>query len=201
MIDQQIPNSMPDSISEETGQQLAAIAEQLAALTERVTDLEAKLMLIPDIERYNKLQKFLMAGQFKEADLETTNIILETVAMKRDDLAPEVMTKFPCNVLFVIDRLWRIHSQDRFGFSIQLEIYEKGGGSLDTLRTQDRKVMGLFATEVGWLVEGELRFDAYDEWDFSLNAPRGGFPAIWWRSPYGLKMVTFFFTRLFECQI
>ena len=116
-----------DSISEETSQQLAAIAEQLASLTDRVNDLEAKLMLIPDIERYNKLQKFLMAGQFKEADLETTNIILETVAMKRDDLAPEVMTKFPCNVLFVIDRLWRIYSQERFGFSIQLEIYQREG--------------------------------------------------------------------------
>ena len=197
MTDQPISHS----ISEETTQQLAAIAEQLATLTDRVNDLEAKLMLIPDIERYNKLQKFLMAGQFKEADLETTNIILETVAMKRDELAPEVMKKFPCNVLFVIDRLWRTYSQDRFGFSVQLEIYEKGGGGLDTLRTQDRKVMGMFATEVGWLVEGELRFEVYDEWDFSLNAPRGSFPAIWWKSPYGLKMVTFFFTRLFECQI
>ena len=68
-----------DSISEETSQQLAAIAEQLASLTDRVNDLEAKLMLIPDIERYNKLQKFLMAGQFKEADLETTNIMEEKV--------------------------------------------------------------------------------------------------------------------------
>jgi len=197
MTDQLIPNS----ISEETSQQFAAIAGQLATLTKRVDDLEAKLLLIPDIERYTKLQKFLMARQFKEADLETTNIILETVAMKRDDLAPEVMTKFPCNVLFVIDRLWRIHSEERFGFSVQLEIYEKGGGNLDTLRTQDRKVMGTFATQVGWLVEGELRFEVYDEWDFSLNAPRGSFPAIWWKSPYGLKMVTFFFTRLFECQI
>ena len=197
MTDQPISDSVPIEIS----QQLTAIAEQLTTLTERVSDLENMLLLIPDVERYKKLQQFLMAGQFKEADLETTNIILETVSMKRDDLAPEVLTKFPCNVLFVIDRLWRIHSQERFGFSVQLEIYEKGGGSLDTLRTQDRKVMGVFATEVGWLVDGQLRFDVYDEWDFSLNAPRGGFPAIWWRSPYGLKMVTFFFTRLFECNI
>ncbi len=190
-----------DFTSLETSQKSATISEQLTALTERVTALENKLLLIPDIERYSKLQTFLMAGQFKEADLETTNIILQTVATERDDLAPEAMLKFPCNVLFVIDRLWRIHSQDRFGFSVQLEIYQNGGGSLDTLRTQDRKIMGVFATEVGWLVEGELRFDIYDEWDFSLNAPRGGFPAIWWRSPYGLKMVTFFFTRLFECSI
>ncbi len=187
--------------SEEMGQQLTALSQQVTALTQRVTDLENKLLLIPDIDRYSKLQQFLMAGQFKEADQETTNIILETVRMERDELAPEVMSKFPCNVLTVIDRLWRLYSQDRFGFSVQLEIYQNGGGTVDTLRTQDRKVMGVFATQVGWIVEGQLRFEIYDEWDFSVNAPRGCFPAIWWKSPYGLKMVTFFFMRLFECEI
>lgn len=193
--------SFDPTASEEIGQQLTALSQQVTALTQRVTDLENKLLLIPDIDRYSKLQKYLMAGQFKEADQETTNIILETVGMKRDELAPEVMSKFPCNVLMVIDRLWRLYSQDRFGFSVQLEIYQNGGGSLDTLRTQDRKVMGIFATQVGWFLEGQLRFEIYDEWDFSINAPRGCFPAIWWKSPYGLKMVTFFFMRLFECNI
>jgi hypothetical protein len=61
--------------------------------------------------------------------------------------------------------------------------------------------MGAFAQQVGWLVEGKLRFEDYDHWDFSLNAPAGIFPAIWWKSPYGLKMVTFFFIRLLDCRI
>ncbi|MFN9318845.1 MAG: GUN4 domain-containing protein, partial [Microcystis sp.] len=26
-------------------------------------------------------------------------------------------------------------------------------------------------------------------------------PALWWKSPYGLKMVTFCFTRLIECDL
>jgi phosphoribosyl-AMP cyclohydrolase len=47
------------------------------------------------------------SGHFQEADIETNQVILETVAMKRDDLAPEILSKFPCNVLQVIDRLWR----------------------------------------------------------------------------------------------
>ena len=181
--------------------QMSQLMEQVTALSQRVSSLEEKLLLIPDIERYSRLQHFLQAGQFKEADAETTQVILETVGMKRDDLAPEVMLKFPCTVLFVIDRLWRTYSQDRFGFSIQLELYQQGGGSLETLQTQERKVMGNFAKAVGWLVDGELQFPIYDQWDFSLKAPRGCFPAIWWRSPYGLKMVTFFFMRLLECKI
>jgi hypothetical protein len=130
--------------------QMNQLLEQVTALSQRVNSLEEKLLLIPDIERYSRLQKFLQAGQFKEADAETTLVILETVGMKRDDLAPEVMLKFPCTVLFVIDRLWRTYSEERFGFSIQLELYQQGGGSLETLQTQERKVMGNFAKAVGW---------------------------------------------------
>jgi hypothetical protein len=201
MSDLTSPDPINPSNLSDPSQQWAVLSEQVATLTQRVTSLEEKLLLVPDIERYSRLQQFLSSGHFKEADLETNQVILETVAMKRDDLAPEILSKFPCNVLQVIDRLWRTYSQDRFGFSIQLEIYEKGGGNLDSLRTQDRKIMASFAREVGWMVDGQVRFDVYDQWDFSLNAPRGCFPAIWWKSPYGLKMVTFFFMRLFECNI
>ncbi len=188
-------------IDGEINQQLTLLSEQVITLTHRLDKLEEKLLLIPDLDRYGKLQDFLSRGLFKDADLETTQIILDTVAMKRDELNPEQLVAFPCTVLTVIDRLWRMYSQDRFGFGLQLEIYQHCGGDLDSLRTQDRKIMGRFAQEVGWVVEGELQFPHYDEWDFSANAPKGCFPAIWWRSPYGLKMVTFFFMRLLECGI
>lgn len=201
MSDLTNPDPTPSPNLLDPSQQWAVLSEQVATLTGRIASLEEKLLLIPDVDRYSKLQELLRSGQFQAADIETTQVILETVGMKRDNLAPEVISKFPCNVLTVIDRLWRTYSQDRFGFSVQLEIYEQGGGNVDSLRTQDRKIMSSFAKEVGWLVDGELRFGAYDQWDFSLNAPRGCFPAIWWKSPYGLKMVTFFFMRLFECNI
>jgi len=181
--------------------QMSQLMEQVTALSQRVSSLEEKLLLIPDIERYSRLQHFLQAGQFKEADAETTRIILSTVGKKRDELSPEMIDNFPCTVLTVIDRLWRNASHNRFGFGVQLAIYQRAGGTIDTLRSQDRKVMRMFAEEVGWLVAGEVQFDTYDQWDFSLGAPQGKFPAIWWKSPYGLKMVTFFFTRLLECNL
>ena len=198
---------MADSIAPDTNnyadlaQQCQTLNEQVQTLTQRVEKLESQLVLIPDIDKYGKLQDCLEARDFKAADYETTRIILETLNCNRDNLSPENLETLSCTVLTVIDRLWRNYSEEKFGFSIQLAAYQKVGGSMDTLRTQDRKVMGAFAQEVGWVVEGKIRFEEYDQWDFSLNAPAGSFPAIWWKSPYGLKMVTFFFIRLFECSI
>jgi len=180
---------------------LKTLSLQVGQLEARVVKLENKLLLLPDLDLYGQLQEFLVAGQFKEADAETTRIILSTVGKKRDELSPEMIANFPCTVLTVIDRLWRNASHNRFGFGVQLAIYQRAGGTIDTLRSQDRKVMRIFAEEVGWLVAGEVQFDTYDQWDFSLGAPQGKFPAIWWKSPYGLKMVTFFFTRLLECNL
>lgn len=199
MADSITPDSNENYYAE-LAQQCQALASQVQSLSQRVENLEGKLTLIPDIERYGKLQESLVAGDIKTADHETTRIILETLNRNRDNLSPETLSALPCTVLTVIDRLWRTYSNDRFGFSRQLEAYQKVGGNTDTLRTQDRKVMGAFAQEVGWVQEGKVRFDDYDQWDFSLNAPVGSFPAIWWKSPYGLKMVTFFFIRLFECK-
>lgn len=177
------------------------VLQQLSDLSQRVTRLEEQLQLVSDIDKYGQLREFLAAGNFKAGDRETTDILLNTAGKHRETLTPEDVRQFPCSVLQVIDRLWRTYSEDRFGFSTQLQIYQRAGGSLDTLRTQDSGPLAAFAGEVGWLENGKVRFDVYDRWDFSLSAPTGCFPALWWKSPYGLKMVTYFFTRLFDCQL
>jgi hypothetical protein len=192
---------MPPSDQSEIAQHLQTLTQQIQTLSQRIETLENQLLLIPDIERYGQLQSLLINGDYKGADFATTQIILDSLNKTRDTLNPETLAALPCTVLTVIDRLWRTYSQERFGFSTQLAAYQKVGGTIDTLRTQDRKVMGAFAQQVGWIVEGKLRFEEYDQWDFSLNAPAGIFPAIWWKSPYGLKMVTFFFLRLFDCRL
>lgn len=182
--------------------QLTEISEQLRVITQRLELVEDRLMLVTDIDRYNQLQHYLKKGQFKEADAETSNIILAVVNKNRETFTPNDMMDFPCNVLTVIDRLWKNYSNDRFGFSQQLAIYQSVGGTIETLMAQDIKVLREFGEQVGWRNEGEwINDENYDELDFSLNAPVGLFPAIWWKSPYGAKMVCFCFTRLLNCNI
>jgi hypothetical protein len=111
------------------------------------------------------------------------------------------MQKFSCNVLQVVDRLWRDYSQNRFGFSVQLQLYQKAGGNADTLRAQSADLLQKLGDVNGWRVDGKWQGDNYEQWDFSLAAPVGCFPGVWWKSPYGLKMVNFCFLRLLECQL
>lgn len=181
--------------------QLPAILSQFSDLSRRVALIEQQMKLIPDLERYGKLQEFLAAKNFREADRETTDVILEAVTKTRDTFTPEDMQKFPCIVLQVIDRLWRNYSEDRFGLSVQLQLYQELGGDADNLRSQNIDIIQKWGDRNGWRVDGKWQADNYEEWDFSLTAPIGCFPALWWRSPYGLKMINFCFLRLLECQL
>ncbi|MEA5509667.1 GUN4 domain-containing protein [Crocosphaera sp. UHCC 0190] len=192
---------MSDPFTLETHPELCEIFTQLQALTDRVADLEEKLKLVSDIDRYSQLQALLKAGKFKEADQETTQVILEAVNRDRDNMTPNDMTKLPCNILQVIDRLWRDYSGDRFGFSVQLSLYEEVGGNIDSLRSQNVDILEKYGDRVGWRKNGQWQGDNYDNLEFSLSAPVGCFPAIWWKSPYGFKMATFCFMRLIECEL
>ena len=182
----------------------SASARELT-LEERVATLEQRLnameLLLSDFYRYGKLQDSLIAGDFKAADEETVNIILEVSGQDRNTLTPDIIQKFPCDVLRVIDRLWDTYSQGRFGFSTQLRIYQSGGGNIKTLRAQDNSFLFKFGDRVGWRVNGQWQAETYDQWDFSLAAPEGCFPAAWWNSPYGAKMVNYCFTRLLTCNL
>ena len=183
---------------------LTRLSEIESSLVERLSRLEEKLettqLLLSDVQRYGKLQSLLAAGEWQEADLETTKAMLEVVGhTSNDSLTPEDLQTFPCNAIRVIDQLWRKYSNDHFGFSIQLQIYLDGGGSLATLRAGDLKLLGRLAETIGCRKDGQSV--EYDEREFSLEAPRGGLPLNWWNSPYGTKMVNYFLMRLLSCDV
>lgn len=193
--------SLTPDVLPEINPDLSEILGELQFLKDKVAKLEEKLKLVSDIDRYSQLQEFLKARNFKEADLETSRVILDAVNRSRDDLTPNDMKQLPCNILQVIDRLWRDYSGDRFGLSIQLRLYIEVGGSLDTLRAQNMSILEKYGDRVGWRKNGQWQGDNYPNWDFSVSAPEGSFPAIWWKSPYGFKMATFCFMRLIECEL
>ncbi|MDJ0579871.1 GUN4 domain-containing protein [Crocosphaera sp.] len=193
--------SLTPAITPEETPDLAEILSEIKSLKDKVTNLEEKLKLVSDINRYSQLQEYLKAGKFKEADQETSRVILDAVNRSRDDLTPNDMKQLPCTILQVIDKLWRDYSNDRFGLSIQLGLYVEVGGSIETLRAQNMGILEKYGDRVGWRKNGTWEGGNYDNWDFSLSAPEGTFPAIWWKSPYGFKMATFCFMRLIECDL
>ena len=60
-------------------------------------------------------------------------------------------------MLRVIDRLWTTYTGGRFGFSVQLKIYQDVGGTLETAIAQDLDMLRRLADRVGlagkWPVE------------------------------------------------
>jgi len=169
-------------------------------LAERIARLEDALTLVTDIERYQQLQLYLKTGKLLEADEETVRVILqEAGTSNREDLTPDAVRRFPCSVLRVIDRLWVTYTGGRFGFSVQLNIYQRVGGTLESAIAQDTQRLQQLGEQVGWRAEGEWK--TLDQARHDLSDPVGCYPVIWWDSPYGTKMVNYFLARLFTCEL
>lgn len=188
----------------ENNQNLTTNLQEDLSLEQRVALLEKKLddalMIIADTYRYGKLRDLLAAGKWREADLETTKVMIEIAGKTElEQITPEDIQKYPCNAIMVIDQLWRKYSNNRFGFSLQLKIYQSVGGSIDSIRAQRIEFLQQTAEKTGWHKNGK-RVEP-DDFDFSLEAPEGGLPVNWWNSPYGAKMANFFMARLLTCEI
>ncbi len=169
-------------------------------LTERIARLEDGLTLVTDVERYQNLQRLLKTGKLLEADEETVRVILQEAGTpNREDLTPDAVKQFPCSVLRVIDRLWTTYTGGRFGFSVQLKLYQSVGGTLETAIAQDTTMLAKLGDKVGWRENGQWKTLADVSHD--LHDPIGCYPVVWWDSPYGAKMVNYFMNRLFTCEL
>lgn len=190
----------PDSAEHRT-----STASTVRDLAERVTQLEQQLeevlLLLSDVYRYGTLQSLLAAGEWRKADQETTKIMVEVAGKKHlDDIVPGDYVTFPSSVLQVIDQLWRHYSQDQFGFTIQLQLYEECGGSIQTIQESDMNVLIELAQRIGWMDDRKRMLDDDDDSHFSLSAPEGSLPHSFWQSPYGIKNANYFLARLMELK-
>ena len=79
---------------------------------------------------YRKLRDLLAAGKWKEADEETTRVMLAVAKREKEDwLDVKHIDNFPCEDLRTIDQLWVKYSDGKFGFSVQKRIYQGLGGT------------------------------------------------------------------------
>ncbi|MBD1996723.1 GUN4 domain-containing protein [Leptolyngbya sp. FACHB-541] len=111
---------------------------------------------------YSKLEEFLKAERWEDADQETNNLIREVADWgKERSLDSDSIRNSLCEALRQIDRLWLDNSEDKFGFSVQKEIYLKDcGGNSDG---NDEEAINCFVDAVGW-------------YGNNSSLERGGFP-------------------------
>ena len=179
---------------------LEALEKKISNLSEKIVNVEERLTLVADIYRYEKLQKFLAAADFKQADWETIELIQGITQKEQlESITPEDIKIFPCYELQVIDRLWLKYSQGKFGFSVQLNIYQQVGGNLETTILQDNDIIIKFGQKVGWRLNNQWK--KCDALDYTISAPVGCHPSRWWNSPFGTKMTHSVFNRLITCNI
>ncbi|MDJ0689923.1 MAG: GUN4 domain-containing protein [Xenococcaceae cyanobacterium MO_188.B32] len=199
----QVESSNLENQLDRLSTQLAQIQQQLTQLQnlpEQVTQIQQQLLRVADVYRYEKLQSFLAAGKWSEADTETIHLIITLSEQPELELIrPEDIQHIACSELQVIDRLWSKYSDGRFGFSVQVKFYQEMGGSLESTIEQDNKLIQKWGERLGWRKDG--RWLKCRDLDYSLNAPEGCHPSRWWNSPYGSKMTNYFLARLINCEL
>lgn len=169
-------------------------------LEERIASLEEKLLRVSNIYRYEALQNFLKAGRWLEADKETVRLILAIAGEAEiENLRPSEIEHIDCSELQVIDRLWLNYSNNRFGFSVQVKVYQDLGGSVQTTVEQNNQLIEQWGDRLGW--RENSNWIKCSDLDYSEDAATGGLPGLWWNSPYGSKMTNYFLARLLSCNI
>ncbi|MBD0269287.1 MAG: GUN4 domain-containing protein [Cyanobacteria bacterium Co-bin8] len=120
------------------------------------------------------LETLLRAGQWKQADQETLNLLLKIADREAQGfLDIESVLRFPCDVLQSIDRLWLNASNGKFGFSVQRKLYIEGCGG-PTNGIYDENAFRCFAAKVGWRIRNASI--AESEVIFNPSAPVGHLP-------------------------
>ncbi|AFY36414.1 GUN4 domain-containing protein [Calothrix sp. PCC 7507] len=116
---------------------------------------------------YNPLQQLLAIQDFQAADLATIQKMCELAgptAVQRKWLYFTDVDNFPAIDLQTINTLWLVHSEGKFGFSVQREIWLGLGKKWDD-----------FWSKIGWKNGNNwTRYPHEFTWD--LNAPKGHLP-------------------------
>lgn len=123
---------------------------------------------------FNTLSQYLIEQNWRKANDETRNVILQATNRKSIGwIPPSDLKKLPCWDLKTMDRLWRENSNNRFGFSAQLPIYIDTGNRPGRLIGDD--AYNRFGDRVGWRKDNDWII-FIENLDYSSTAPIGHFP-------------------------
>ncbi|WP_210967733.1 GUN4 domain-containing protein [Dolichospermum flos-aquae] len=123
---------------------------------------------------FQNLETLLKAGKWRNADLETWNLMLKLTKREQEGwLRLEDVKNFPRQELRKMDQLWVKYSNGKFGFSVQKQIWLELGGKLDG--EYDWNTFTKLGDRVGWRKNGDWL--SYNSYTFSTNALSGHLPA------------------------
>lgn len=104
-----------------------------------------------------QLENYLKQEQWKEADKETAWIFYQVMVQENYKDWNELFQNFPCETIQEINQLWLQNSNNQFGISIQMEVYQRSGGTTKDNPAAD--VWEKFLMGVGWKQEDYLTYD------------------------------------------
>ena len=123
---------------------------------------------------YTHLANYLKNGQWQEADEETNKIFLEIGDKdNKNYLNVKDIKNFPVEDLHTIDQLWLKYSNNKFGFSVQKQIWLECGGKLDD--SYQWEIYKKFSDRIGWRKNNDWL--SYSEYTFNTNALSGHLPS------------------------
>jgi hypothetical protein len=121
---------------------------------------------------YQPLKDALVARDYRLADQTTANLMVRAAGREAEGALREADGKnFSCDDLKIIDQLWLDHSNGKFGFSVQQQIYKSLGG---TPGQYNETIYRQFGDQVGWLQNNQWM--PYGSLNFSATAPMGHLP-------------------------
>ncbi|NET58705.1 MAG: protein kinase [Symploca sp. SIO2E6] len=120
---------------------------------------------------YGQLRDLLVAEKWQQADHETAALMLKA-AGRKGWLRVADIEKFPRQELQMLDQLWREHSCDRFGISVQKHIWQSVADNQKTAW----QAWCSFGDHVGWRLRGNWL--AHSSLNFTKDAPTGQLPAL-----------------------
>ncbi|MBD2644534.1 GUN4 domain-containing protein, partial [Aphanizomenon sp. FACHB-1401] len=153
---------------------------------------------------YNKLENLLATKKWREADLETFEILKSLCGYEISpnpawSLNIEEIVNIPCSHLHTINNLWVKYSKGRFGYRVQLNILRKLGFQKNGNEEQMSQCLENFMDKIKWNTGTSVL-------NFTIKAPIGHLPAIvrWGiaTSPQGaIETYIRLFSRCEECNL
>lgn len=155
-----------------TGRRPQRITSSRSSGLVQLTAIPAQDVLPPVFTHYIQLERYLQQGDWKKANTETYSLMLAELKKQFGGwFTQEEMMSFPLEPLETIDNLWVKHSEGKYGFSVQRELYVTCGGVLDGRYHGD--VWDELCERVGWKDNGKWTSVVFDD-----SAKRGHLPIL-----------------------